>query len=136
VRPIWTLEGFIVSTGGLESVVILGQAGIIRALGVGFVIALIAVAATGGHDWYVDLIFVGAVVLLVRQFRLGSRVEVAPAAAGVPAELENTDTSSLLCAECGVGSSPDAADWKAYLDADGQVVTFCPECAEPELDAG
>jgi len=103
---------------------------------VGLVIALIAVAATGGHDWYLDLIFVGTVVLLVRQFRLGSRVEAAPAAAGVPAELENTDTSLLLCAECGAGSPPDAADWKAYLDADGQVVTFCPGCAEPESDAG
>jgi hypothetical protein len=102
---------------------------------VGFVIALIAVAATGGHDWYLDLILVGAVVLLVRQFRLGSRIEAAPAAIR-PAELENTHTSSLLCADCGAGSPPDAADWKAYLDADGQVVTFCPECAEPEFAAG
>jgi hypothetical protein len=30
-------------------------------------------------------------------------------------------------------SEPDAADWRAYLDDDGQAVTFCPECAEREF---
>jgi hypothetical protein len=30
-------------------------------------------------------------------------------------------------------SEPDAAGWRAYLDGDGQAVTFCPECAEREF---
>jgi hypothetical protein len=36
----------------------------------------------------------------------------------------------LVCAECGVESPPDAADWRAYLDDDGRAVTFCPDCPE------
>ncbi len=39
----------------------------------------------------------------------------------------------LICAECGTESSPDAAGWRAYLDIDDDVVTFCPECAEREF---
>jgi hypothetical protein len=39
----------------------------------------------------------------------------------------------LVCAECGAVSEPEARDWRAYLDEDGQAVTFCPECAEREF---
>jgi hypothetical protein len=39
----------------------------------------------------------------------------------------------LVCAECGRESPPDAAGWRAYLDDDGQAVTFCPKCAEREF---
>jgi hypothetical protein len=30
-------------------------------------------------------------------------------------------------------SELDADGWRAYLDDDGQAVTFCPECAEYEF---
>jgi hypothetical protein len=39
----------------------------------------------------------------------------------------------LVCAERGAESPPTAARWRAYLDDDGQVVTFCPECASREF---
>jgi hypothetical protein len=39
----------------------------------------------------------------------------------------------LVCAECGAQSPPDAAGWRAYLDVDGQAVTFCPDRAEREF---
>jgi hypothetical protein len=44
--------------------------------------------------------------------------------------------STLVCAECGRESEPDAAGWRAYLDDDGQAVTFCPECAKLEFGDG
>jgi len=40
----------------------------------------------------------------------------------------------LECAECGRQSEPIATGWRAYLDDDGQAVTFCPECAERGFD--
>jgi hypothetical protein len=42
----------------------------------------------------------------------------------------------LVCAECGAVSPPDATSWRAYLDIDGEAVTFCPECAEREFGDG
>jgi hypothetical protein len=39
----------------------------------------------------------------------------------------------LICAECGAMSPSDAAGWRAYLNDDGEAVTFCPECAEREF---
>jgi ribosomal protein L40E len=39
----------------------------------------------------------------------------------------------LVCANCGATSPPDAASWRAYLDDDGNAVTFCPECAAREF---
>jgi hypothetical protein len=41
--------------------------------------------------------------------------------------------ASLVCAECGAVSPHDAAGWRAYLDNDGQAVSFCSGCAEREF---
>jgi hypothetical protein len=38
----------------------------------------------------------------------------------------------LVCAECGAVSD-EARGWRAYLDDDGQAVTFCPGCAAQEF---
>lgn len=35
---------------------------------------------------------------------------------------EDGEGASLVCAECGLESSPDAAGWRDYLDDDGQAV--------------
>ena len=48
------------------------------------------------------------------------------------ADLDETDRT-LVCAECGAVSPPDAACWKAYLDDDGNARMFCEECAEREF---
>jgi hypothetical protein len=48
-------------------------------------------------------------------------------------DAEPPEPTGLVCAECGAFSPPDAAGWKAYLDDDGQAVTFCPACAEHEF---
>jgi hypothetical protein len=50
-------------------------------------------------------------------------------------ESEPPAEARLVCAECGATSESDAAGWRAYLDDDGQAVTFCPECAERESAA-
>jgi hypothetical protein len=42
----------------------------------------------------------------------------------------------LVCAECGARSPPDAQGWRAYLDVDGETVTFCPACSAREFGAG
>lgn len=39
----------------------------------------------------------------------------------------------LTCANCGAVSDEFAEGWRAYLDDEGQAVTFCPECAEREF---
>ena len=49
-------------------------------------------------------------------------------------ERESPDKSLLVCAECGAVSPPGAGGWRAYLDVDGQAVTFCPECSAAEFE--
>jgi hypothetical protein len=49
-------------------------------------------------------------------------------------EHEQPTGSALVCAECGAESPPDAAGWRAYLNDDGEAVTFCQECAAREFD--
>lgn len=46
-----------------------------------------------------------------------------------------TKVAPLVCAECGAESTPDATDWRAYLDDDGAAVVLHPECAAREFDA-
>jgi len=45
---------------------------------------------------------------------------------------EITD-QTLVCAECATEADPEARGWRAYLDSEDNVVTFCPECAEREF---
>jgi hypothetical protein len=40
----------------------------------------------------------------------------------------------LDCAECGKRSAPGAIRWRAFLGTDNEIYTFCPACAEQELD--
>jgi hypothetical protein len=53
--------------------------------------------------------------------------------------LERTETL-LRCLDCGVESDRFATGWQAYLlhgvegESDTEVLVFCPECAERELD--
>jgi hypothetical protein len=42
--------------------------------------------------------------------------------------------AQLICAECGSESPPDAAGWRAYLDDDGQAVTFCRTAPSERLE--
>lgn len=42
-------------------------------------------------------------------------------------------TPALTCANCGTVADKGAKGWRAYLDDDGQAVTFCPGCAEREF---
>jgi hypothetical protein len=46
---------------------------------------------------------------------------------------EPADPRQLVCAECGAESEAGAVGWRAYLDDDEAVVTFCPECAKREF---
>lgn len=39
----------------------------------------------------------------------------------------------LTCGNCGTVADAEAKGWRAYLDDEGQAVTFCPECAEREF---
>ena len=39
----------------------------------------------------------------------------------------------LTCANCGTVADDEAKGWRAYLDDDGQAVTFCPDCDEREF---
>ena len=42
----------------------------------------------------------------------------------------------LMCAECGRKPRPDENaedEWRAYSDGVGELVVFCPECAECEF---
>jgi hypothetical protein len=49
------------------------------------------------------------------------------------------DENTLLCAECGATSPPDAAGWQAFLGYDlrederSEAFVFCPDCAEREF---
>jgi hypothetical protein len=52
-----------------------------------------------------------------------------------------TGTATLLrCAECGVESDLFATSWRAFLihgiegESDTEVLMFCPQCAERELE--
>ncbi len=40
---------------------------------------------------------------------------------------------ALRCCECGRLWLDDSERWRAYLDDEGQAVTFCPECAQREF---
>lgn len=40
---------------------------------------------------------------------------------------------ALTCANCGAVADDAAKGWRAYLDDEGQAVTFCPECAREEF---
>lgn len=39
----------------------------------------------------------------------------------------------LVCEECGVESLGDAAGWRMYLTDDGQLATYCGDCASAEF---
>ena len=46
------------------------------------------------------------------------------------------DAELLVCAECGRQPREDenpADDWRAFLDMEGELPVFCPECAEREF---
>ena len=49
-------------------------------------------------------------------------------------ETEAPAERPLRCAECGAVSEADARGWRAYLDDEGQAVTFGPECAKREFE--
>jgi hypothetical protein len=59
---------------------------------------------------------------------------------GVPGDSRTergpTAEAPLVCAEC--ARAPRAGenatdDWRAYSDGAGELITFCPECAEREF---
>jgi hypothetical protein len=53
-----------------------------------------------------------------------------------PGKPETPDViPSLVCAECGAESPPEAEDWRGHLTDDGEAVMFCPKCAEQEFGA-
>ena len=39
----------------------------------------------------------------------------------------------LVCVECGDENRENAGCWIAFLDGEGQVLTFCPRCAAREF---
>jgi len=39
----------------------------------------------------------------------------------------------LICGNCATVANDEAKGWRAYLDDEGQAVTFCPKCAEQEF---
>jgi hypothetical protein len=41
---------------------------------------------------------------------------------------------TLVCLECWTESDLARA-WRAYLDADGALLVYCPQCAAREFDA-
>jgi hypothetical protein len=46
---------------------------------------------------------------------------------------ETDNEHPLTCEECAAESPPDATGWRAYVNVHGEVVTFCPGCAEREF---
>lgn len=40
---------------------------------------------------------------------------------------------ALVCVECGFESEEGAPGWRAFLTVDGQVATYCPDCAGREF---
>jgi len=40
---------------------------------------------------------------------------------------------SLCCLECGRTDRDSEKGWRAYLTVDGEVATYCPDCAEAEF---
>ena len=48
--------------------------------------------------------------------------------------------AAVRCSECGTAAREGAEGWRAYVvggfdGEDGEVVVFCPDCAEREADA-
>ena len=51
---------------------------------------------------------------------------------------EPTEAPMSACAECGRRPRPDENaddEWRAYSDGAGELIVFCPECAEREFGA-
>jgi hypothetical protein len=49
------------------------------------------------------------------------------------ARAEERRPARLVCVECRDLAVGSARGWRAYLIYDGELATFCPECAEREL---
>jgi hypothetical protein len=54
--------------------------------------------------------------------------------AGSFVDVDDSALTHLICAECDAEADPEARGWRAYLDCEDNVVTFCPERAEREFD--
>jgi hypothetical protein len=54
--------------------------------------------------------------------------------AGGFVDVDDSALTLLICAECDAEADSDARRWRAFLDCEDNVVTFCPECAEREFD--
>jgi hypothetical protein len=48
-------------------------------------------------------------------------------------QLGVAEEHQLICAECATEADPEARGWRAHLNCDDNIVTFCPECAEREF---
>lgn len=48
-------------------------------------------------------------------------------------QLQGRSFGTLVCVECAARSDKAAANWRAYISSDDEVVIFCPACARREF---
>ena len=56
-------------------------------------------------------------------------------ASGVEEPTPLETVHSCACLECNRAWLDDAEHWRAFLDEEGELLLYCPDCASREFDA-